>query len=113
MHEMSLAEGMLQIVEESARHNAARAVKAVWLEIGALSQVELQSLRFCFDAVTRGTLADGARLELVTTPGGAWCMPCGARVAIDRLGDACPVCGSYQLQVVQGADMRVMEIEIV
>jgi hydrogenase nickel incorporation protein HypA/HybF len=113
MHEMSLAEGMLQLVEDGARRNAAHAVKAVRLEIGALAKVEVDALRFCFDAVTHGTLAEGARLEIVATPGAAWCMPCGERVAIARLGDACPRCGSYQLQVVAGEAMRVVEIEIV
>jgi len=112
MHEMSLAEGMLQLVEDGARCNAAHAVKAVWLEIGALAQVEVDALRFCFGAVSRGTLAEGAHLEIVATPGAAWCMPCGERVAIARLGDACPRCGSSQLQVVEGEEMRVREIEI-
>lgn len=112
MHEMSLAEGMLQLVEDAARQNAAARVRAVWLEIGALSQVEVEALRFCFDAVTRGTLAANARLEIIATPGLAWCMPCGDRVKIARRGDACPNCGSYQLQVVQGDEMRVSEIEI-
>ena len=112
MHEMSLAEGMLQLVEDGARRNAAAGVKAVWLEIGALSQVEVDALRFCFDAVTRGSLAEGARLEIVTQPGLAWCMPCGAQVPIARRGDACPHCGSHQLQVVQGDEMRVTEIEV-
>jgi hydrogenase nickel incorporation protein HypA/HybF len=112
VHEMSLAEGMLQLVEDGARRNAAGAVKAVWLEIGTLAQVEVDALRFCFDAVTRGTLAQGARLEIVDTPGAAWCMPCGARVPIARIGDACPRCGSHQLQVVQGQELRVREIEI-
>jgi hydrogenase nickel incorporation protein HypA/HybF len=103
---------MLQLVEDGARCSAASAVKAVWLEIGALAQVEVDALRFCFDAVTRGTLAEGARLEIVATPGAAWCMPCGERVAIERIGDPCPHCGSHQLQVVQGEAMRVREIEI-
>ena len=113
MHEMALAEGMLQLVEDGARRNAASGVKAVWLEIGALSQVEVHALRFCFDAVTRGSLAEGARLEIVTQAGLAWCMPCGGQVPITQRGDACPHCGSHQLQVVQGDGMRVTEIEVV
>ncbi|HEY2190008.1 MAG TPA: hydrogenase maturation nickel metallochaperone HypA [Caldimonas sp.] len=113
MHEMSLAEGMLQVVEEGARGHAATRVRAVWVEIGALAQVEVDALRFCFDAVARGTLAEGARLEIVARPGAAWCMPCGAQVEITRHGDACPLCGSYQLQVVRGDDMRVRELEVV
>ncbi len=112
MHEMSLAEGILQIVEDTARANAAAQVRAVLLEIGALSHVEEQSLRFCFDAVTRGTVADGARLDVMATPGRAWCMPCGESVALTRLGEACPFCGGYQLQVTQGDEMKVKEIEV-
>jgi hydrogenase nickel incorporation protein HypA/HybF len=112
MHEMSLAEGILQIVEDTARANASAQVRAVVLEIGRLSHVEEQALRFCFDAVTRGSVADGARLDVLATPGRAWCMPCGESVALERLGDACPLCGSYQLQVTHGEEMRVKEIEV-
>ena len=112
MHEMSLAEGILQIVESTAQANDARAVRAVWLELGTLSHVELEALRFSFDVVKRGTVAGDARLEVITTPGRAWCMPCGDAVDLSRLGDACPKCGSHQLQVTQGEEMRVKEIEI-
>jgi len=112
MHEMSLAEGILQIVEDTARMNDASRVRAVVLEIGRLSHVEEDALRFCFDAVTRSTVADGARLEVVATPGRAWCMPCGESVALDGLGEACPRCGGYQLQVTQGEEMKVREIEV-
>ena len=112
MHEMSLAEGILQIIEDTARANAASSVRAVWLEIGTLSQVEEQALRFCFDVVIAGTVADGARLDVLATPGRAWCMPCGTDVALDRLGDSCPRCGSYQLQVTQGDEMKVKDIEV-
>jgi hydrogenase nickel incorporation protein HypA/HybF len=87
-------------------------VRAVLLEIGTLSHVEVQALRFCFDAVTRGTVADGARLDVQAVPGRAWCMPCGESVALERLGDACPRCGSYQLQVTAGEEMKVKEVEV-
>jgi hydrogenase nickel incorporation protein HypA/HybF len=112
MHEMSLAEGILQIIEDTARANAASQVRAVLLELGTLSQVEEPALRFCFDAVTRGTVAQGARLDVLATAGRAWCMPCGAEVPLARLGEACPHCGSYQLQVTQGDEMKVREIEV-
>jgi hydrogenase nickel incorporation protein HypA/HybF len=109
---MSLAESVMQIVETTARANDASAVRAVWLELGALSHVEQEALRFSFDVVKRGTVADDARLEIRTTPGRAWCMPCEDSVDLERLGDPCPRCGSHQLQVTQGEEMRVKEIEI-
>ena len=50
MHEMSLAMGILQIVEEAAREQRFGRVRSVWLEIGDLAAVEADAMRFCFDA---------------------------------------------------------------
>ena len=111
MHELSLAEGVLQIVEDAARREGFGRVRAVWLEVGRLASVEPEAMRFCFDAVTRYSVADGARLEIVETPGAAWCMKCSQAAAIAALGDACPRCGSYQLQITGGTEMRVKELE--
>lgn len=112
MHEMSLAESVREIVEQTARANDARRVTLVRLEIGALSQVEVQAMRFAFDVVMRHSLAEGARLDIVETPGTAWCMQCSETVVIERRGDACPRCESHQLQVSGGDRMRVIDIEI-
>ena len=73
MHEMSLAEGVLQLIEDAARRDRFSKVSTVWLEIGELSGVEPEALAFCFDAVTRNTVAAGARLEIVTLHGQGWC----------------------------------------
>jgi hydrogenase nickel incorporation protein HypA/HybF len=112
MHEMSLAESVLQIIEDAAARERFARVRAVWLEIGALAGVEPEAMRFCFDAVTRESVAEGARLEIVCAPGTAWCMPCSQPVAIATRGDPCPNCGSFQLQVTGGADLRLRELEV-
>ena len=112
MHEMSLAESVRQIVDETARANGARRVAAVRLEIGRLAQVEVEAMRFAFDVVKHGSLAATARLDIVESDGTAWCMRCCESVVIARRGDACPKCDSYQLQVTGGDRMRVMDIEI-
>ena len=112
MHEMALAEGMLQLVEETAAKSGATRVTAVRLELGALAHVEREALCFCFDAVSKGGIADGAVLEIEATPGAAWCMPCGERVPLAQLGDPCPRSAGWQLTVVDGEAMRLKEIEI-
>ncbi len=112
MHEMSLAEGVLQIVEDAARNQGFARVRLVRLEVGRLSSVEPDALRFCFDAVTRGSIAEGAALDIVDTPGTAWCMQCSDTVPMAALYDACPRCGSYQVQVTAGTEMRVKELEV-
>ncbi len=112
MHEMSLAEGVLQILQDQARTEKFACVKTVWLEIGQLSHVDPDAIKFCFDAVTRGTLADAAKLEIIRTPGKSWCHDCMKPVAVSSLIDACPDCGGYKLQVTEGDDMRVREVEV-
>lgn len=112
MHEMSLAEGVLQLVEETAQRENAQRVKLVVLEIGRLSTVEPEALRFCFEAVTHGSIAQDASLEILDVPGAGWCMPCGETVPMTEAYSACPKCGSYQVQPTDGTEMRVKEIEI-
>ena len=112
MHEMSLAEGVLQLVEDTARRENAQRVKLVVLEIGRLSSVQPEALRFCFDAVTRSSIAQDAVLDIVDVPGAGWCMQCAATVPMDELYGACPTCGSHQVQPTGGTEMRVKEIEI-
>lgn len=112
MHEMSLAEGVLQLVEDTARRESANRVKLVVLEIGRLSSVEPEALKFCFEAVTHGSIAQGAALEILATPGAGWCMQCAETVPMTELYGACPNCGSHQVQPTGGTEMRVKEIEI-
>jgi len=112
MHEMSLCESVLQILQDNAKSQGFARVKAVWLEIGGFSGVEPEAMRFCFDAIMRDTLADQARLEIIEIPGKAWCMQCSKSVQVAQRFDACPECGSYQLQVVGGEEMKIKELEV-
>ena len=112
MHELALCEGVLQALEEQAKIQPFARVHAVWLEIGALSSVEPEALRFNFDVITRGTLAEGSRLEIVTVPAQAWCLPCGEKISIRQYFDACPQCGSHQLQGVEGEELRIQQLEV-
>lgn len=112
MHEMSLAESVLQVIEDSARANNFTRVKTVWLEIGALAGVEVEAMRFCFDAVVKDSVADGARLEIIETPGQAWCLACAKTVPIAQRYDTCPECGGVQLQPTGGLELKVRELEV-
>lgn len=112
MHEMSLMQDVLEIIQEAAREKKFGTVKTVWLEIGALSGVDPQAMSFCFDAVMQGSVADGAILEILHKPGLARCMKCAKEVEISARFDACPLCGGFELQVTGGAEMRVKELEV-
>ncbi|NLH80600.1 MAG: hydrogenase maturation nickel metallochaperone HypA [Phyllobacteriaceae bacterium] len=112
MHEMSLMESVLEIVEDEARKAGARSVKTVKLAIGELSHVEPEAMAFCFEAVIRGTLAEGARLEIERVPGQGWCLDCAETVAISERFGTCPKCGGHKVQMTGGDDLRVAELEV-
>lgn len=112
MHEMSLCESILGILEDEAKRNGFDRVLCVRLEIGRLSGAEPDAMRFSFDAVTHGTLADGAELAIIELPGTAWCLACAKQVEVAQRFDACPACGGYQLQVTGGDEMRIKDLEV-
>lgn len=110
MHEMSLAEGVLQIVENAARTSGFSRIKEIRLEIGALAGVEIEALSFCLDVVLKHSVADGARVEVRRLPGQGHCLACGKPVEVSTLYDACPDCGSYQVHATGGTEMRVKDL---
>jgi hydrogenase nickel incorporation protein HypA/HybF len=112
MHEMSLTESVVDILAEEGRRQGFARVKKVWLEIGVLSGVEPEAMEFCFDVVTRGTLAEGASLEIVRTPGQGWCLDCEKTVALAERFGTCPDCGGGRVQMTAGDEMRVKELEV-
>ena len=110
MHEMSLAEGILDIVEHAARDQGFTKVKEIRLEIGALSGVEVDALKFSLDVVLNHSIAEGAEVGMDMVPGTGWCMSCGETVRISALYDPCPRCGGYEVQATGGTEMRVKDL---
>ena len=103
---------VLQLVEAAARAQTFQRVRLVQLEIGALAAVEAEAMRFCFAAVSRGTLAEGATLEVIEVPGQGLCFNCNMTVPLAALYDPCPACGGHPVQATGGTEMRVKELEV-
>lgn len=112
MHEMSICESILDLMKNQARTQNFDKVKRVSLEIGSLSGVEIEALKFGFDVVMRDSIAEGAALDIIETEGKAWCFSCGDTVAIMARYEPCPKCGSHQLQVTGGEELRIKELEV-
>jgi len=109
MHELAITESVVAAVAE--RVGTARVLR-VQLEIGKLSGVVPASVRFCFDVCTRGTALAGARLEVVETPGRARCRDCGRSVELEALLGLC-ACGSADLELLEGQQLKIREVEVV
>lgn len=111
MHEMSLCEGIRGVIEDTARAHRVTRVARVRVEIGRFAGVEKAALAFAFDVVMRGSVAEGATLEMIDLPGRALCFACGHDVELNDRLDPCPDCGSGQLVPSGGTEMRIKDLE--
>ena len=109
MHELAITESVVAAVAE--RVGPAK-VTRVQLLIGKLSGVVPDSVRFCFDVCTEGTVLAGAQLDIVEIPGRGQCRDCEATVELEDVIALCP-CGSANLQLVGGQELRIIEVEVV
>ncbi len=106
MHELSIAGA---VVDTAIKHAAGRRVTVVTVRAGALRQVVPDSLEFYFGFVTRETVCEGARLEVVEVPARLRC--CGREWDMGALEFRCAACGSAA-QVVAGNELQVESIEV-
>ncbi len=111
MHEMALCECLVEIMEQEAASGGFHRVHSVSLEVGPLAGVERDALRFGFQAVTPGTLADGAVLRIVGALAQARCPSCGWQSTLSRPISLCPVCDEL-LNVSGGCELRITEMEV-
>lgn len=111
MHELAIAQSLLDIVlEEAARHGVAQ-VARVGVKIGAFTNVVADSLTFCFDLIKEGTAASGAELVITPVPLAGDCADCGAAVVLADPFSPCPECGSAKVRLNQGQELCVDYIE--
>lgn len=109
MHELALMESLVDAVSEKLGQTR---VASVRLEIGQLVAAVPETLRFCFELCSRGTGLEGAELDIVEIPGRARCRECSAEVALGSGLVPCR-CGSFDLEVTAGEELRVRDVEVV
>ena len=108
MHELAVAESIVAAVEEKA---LPQRVACVRLQLGELSGVVAEALRFCFDLCTEGTALEGAVLEIDEVQGRARCRSCGSELLVDSLLDLC-TCGTADLELLAGQELWIKEVEV-
>jgi hydrogenase nickel incorporation protein HypA/HybF len=112
MHELAIAQSIVDAVEAKAsEYNAAR-VKAVRLKIGEASGVATDSLTFCFEmlASMESTLS-GAKLLIDTMPHRAYCRHCNREFSVMNFVAQCPTCKEWSNEIVTGTELQILEME--
>lgn len=113
MHELSLLENVREILEEHAVNQNFTKVTQVTLEIGKLSCVEPEALRFGFDVVMKDSLAENAELFITELDGLGLCQQCGQQLVMETLHEPCASCGSPDVKVLQGREMKVRDLVVI
>ena len=112
MHELSLMQSVVEIVDAAARAQGFTRVLEVRLEVGRLAGVDAEALRFCFDVATASSCAAGSELVIDEVPGEGRCSACGATGSIESRYDPCARCGALGLEITRGLELRVKSLEV-
>jgi hydrogenase nickel incorporation protein HypA/HybF len=108
MHELGITQNIIAIVSENAQ---GQKVKRVLLEVGKLSAIMPDAIKFCFDICAKDTIVEGALLEIIEIPGMAKCRQCDSIIHLEKPFGICQ-CGSVQLELITGEELNIKEIEV-
>lgn len=112
MHEVGIAQNILDIAVENALNNKAEIINKIHVIIGKLAAVETDSLLFAFDALKEDTIAENASLEIEEIPIRGKCTECEHEDVYDEMFFKCKKCGSYKVELVSGEELNITEIEV-
>ncbi len=113
MHEMSIVQALLeQVAEEVDQAGQRGRVVSLHLVVGRLSGVHVDAIRFGFELLSPGSIAQGAALRIDQPPARCHCDRCGAAVEIAEIVSACPVCGHADIIIRGGQELLLQSIEL-
>jgi len=115
MHELSLCQSAIELIEQQVSGQNVQRVVAVWFEAGAGACIEEDALRFAFDCASQGTLLEAAQVHFKLLPAQAWCWNCEKTVEIEGYGAPCPHCQGMSLKLNDASsdmEFKVKQIEV-
>ena len=112
MHEVAIMSEALRMAEEAAISAGAKRILKLRLRVGALSGVVPESLRFAFDVVSSGTLAEGAALEIDEVPAACWCATCQGEFECGDIFNECPRCHDPSGELRRGRELDIAAVEL-
>lgn len=112
MHELSVAQSIISIAEKAAPKDLKAHITGVGLQIGELSGIEIESLKFALSVIKKDTILEDADLHIEVVEGLAECPTCKTVFPMHYFGCSCPDCGNYFINVLKGREMKVLNITV-
>ena len=113
MHELSLCQTLLRIVEEQAAALPCSRITKINLEFGVLAAIDRSAFEFAFEAASQGTIAAQATLHFIEIAGQGFCESCQKSMQLLRVYDPCDTCAQSGLQITQGNELRIQSMEVI
>jgi hydrogenase nickel incorporation protein HypA/HybF len=111
MHEVSIAQSLLAIVQDESKKHGITRVTRVCVRIGSLSAIVPEALTFSFDVISERTIADGAELDIEVVPARGRCHNCSTGFEVDSFFFLCPECGRIASEIISGKELQITHIE--
>ena len=112
MHELSIANSIVELAEEQAERHGSLVVEELELEIGRLSGVEIRTLEFALESAIKGSRLENARIIRHYIDGEGLCSDCETTFPMETLLTPCPHCGSYLVKIIKGRELRIKSIVV-
>lgn len=112
MHELSVAQEILKIVDQYLPNPSPNSVKSVKIKVGKFSNILTESLSFCYQALIDNTPLQGSKLKIVEIPVKISCSNCNQEFELEPPVFSCPGCANNQIRIVSGTELQVEEIEL-
>ncbi|MEO7964515.1 MAG: hydrogenase maturation nickel metallochaperone HypA [Gemmatimonadaceae bacterium] len=113
MHELSIAQGIVELATEAAARAKAERVVSVNLKVGRLSGIEPGALQFSYDIVAEGTILEGSRLTIIDVPLVVWCAHCLKEIELVSVQQfRCPTCATPCGEIRSGRELNIESLEI-
>lgn len=112
MHELSVAEEIVNISRQYLPKENNVHVKSITIKIGRLSNILPDSLLFCYESLIDNTPLNGSKLIIEEIPIRINCMKCGKNSEIDNFSFVCPKCNSSEIEIESGTELLISEIEL-
>jgi len=113
MHEVSIAQGLLEIAIDNCKKNGYQSIDSIKVKVGKGSGIVPDSLLFAFEALKKDTIAGKATLTIEEIPVGGFCDNCKKQFTVDEAYVIeCPLCGSTSFKIETGRELNVDEVEV-
>lgn len=112
MHEMSIAQSLVRLIQEEMEKAGAETLRSVRLEIGQMSAIVPEALSFGFEVITAGTNMEGAQLIMDRIPLKGFCRGCKHEFDVLDYVFECPFCQGTDIEVVSGQELSVVEMTV-